>query len=497
MTTEELVAAGLPVEAIVEGPDNAPPPEDGSSPAASGSRSHEDGEVKTDDEDVGDVDAGVGDLVRARAGGPLPPSLVFGETKVTANMIREYEAAGFFPLGTGQAPLDEQIPTPEDGEIVVFRDFFICGFRFPCDPNLPAILDAFSVKIHQLSPTSFLEVSKFIWIMKTFGRNLSVDAFARFFELVIVPGVIKVDDGQFYEAQHACCTFNTRRQNTRKGITRIQIAPCCKTNLTDDWNSYWFYVKVNMSEVPGYKGPAYPLSCSIAPLTTVNTAEFNHRAVGIRNCESAFHLASTILGGRDIIEEFVAAQIWPISCGWAPNEIVHFNENWAAQEVPFLKFGIKLREGQSADDFMVEIEKRVTLMIGEYTMNQYKAYKALVKHKRRINRVFTEVCGDKSFSSRRPGRKLKVPAVAVASCSTAPISAPRRRSSKRGPLASDENTSSGVQPSKTRSLESTKRMRRTSEQISDAELQAASGLAQMSRKKSKKVVKKVVSSGVQ
>jgi hypothetical protein len=166
--------------------------------------------------------------------GPLPPSLVFGESKVTTNMIREYEAAGFFPSGTGRAPLDEQIPAPEDGEVVVFRDFFTCGLRFPCDPILPAILNAFSVKIHQLSPTSFLEVSKFIWIMKTFGRNLSVDAFARFFELVIVPDVIKVDDGQYYEAQHACCTFNTRRQNTRKGITRIQIALCCKTNLTDD-----------------------------------------------------------------------------------------------------------------------------------------------------------------------------------------------------------------------------------------------------------------------
>jgi hypothetical protein len=92
--------------------------------------------------------------------------------------------------------------------------------------------------------------------MKTFGRNLSVDAFARFFELAIVPDVIKVDDRQYYEAQHACCTFNTRHQNTRKGITRIQIAPCCKTNLTDDWNSYWFYVKIDMSEVPGYEGPA-------------------------------------------------------------------------------------------------------------------------------------------------------------------------------------------------------------------------------------------------
>jgi hypothetical protein len=247
-----------------------------------------------------------------------------------------------------------------------------------------------------------------------------------------------------------------------------------------------------MSEVPGYEGPAYPFSCPIAPLTAVNTAEFNHRAVGIRNCESAFHLASTILGGRDIIEEFVAARIWLISCGWAPTEIVCFNVNWAAQEVPFPKFGIKLRESQSADSFMVEIEKRVNLMIGEYTMNEYKAYKALVKHKKRINRVFTKVCGDKSFSSRGPGRKLKVPIVAVASCSAAPINAPRRRSSKRGPSAVDESASSGVKPSKTRSLESSKRKRKISERISDVELQAASGLAQMSRKK----LKKVSSSGV-
>jgi hypothetical protein len=162
-----------------------------------------------------------------------------------------------------------------------------------------------------------------------------------------------------------------------------------------------------MSEVPGYEGPACPLSCSIESLTAVNAAEFNHRAVGIRNCENAFHLASTILGGRDIVEEFVAAEIWPISYGWAPSEIVYFNVNWATQEVPFPKFGIKLREGQSADAFMVEVEKKVTLMIGEYTMIEYKAYKALVRHKRRINRVFTEVCGDKSFNFRCPGRKLK------------------------------------------------------------------------------------------
>jgi hypothetical protein len=82
-----------------------------------------------------------------------------------------------------------------------------------------------------------------------------------------------------------------------------------------------------MFKVPGYDGPAHPLSSPIEALIATCTTSYNHRAAGIKNCESAFHLASTILGGRDIIEEFVAAEVWPISYGWAPTEIVNFNVN--------------------------------------------------------------------------------------------------------------------------------------------------------------------------
>jgi hypothetical protein len=46
-------------------------------------------------------------------------------------------------------------------------------------------------------PNSFLVVSKFIWIMKTFSCNFGADVFAWLFELFIVPDVIKVDDGQY------------------------------------------------------------------------------------------------------------------------------------------------------------------------------------------------------------------------------------------------------------------------------------------------------------
>jgi hypothetical protein len=184
-----------------------------------------------------------------------------------------------------------------------------------------------------------------------------------------------------------------------------------------------------------------------------------------------------ILGGRDVIEEFVAAEIWLIFHGWAPTEIVPFNMNWATQEVPFPRFGLQIKEGQTAEEFMDEVERKVKAMIGESTMNEYKAYKNLVKHKRRINRVFSEVCAENSFRSHRPGIDKEATAIAVASCSATPPKASRRRSSKKGKNNIDETSSSAIRLDKVKSLESSKRKSKTFEAISDAEIQAASGLA--------------------
>jgi hypothetical protein len=167
MTTEELVAAGLPAEPEVQEPGTSQPAGDETSPTAGGSGNHEDGEIRSEEEDMEDIDTDLKDLVTAKRLKALPAAFVFGESKVTANLIREYEATRFFLAGSGRAPLDEEVLSPETDEIVVFWDFFTYGLRFFCDPLLPAILDKFSVKIHQLSPNSFLEVSKFLWIMKT------------------------------------------------------------------------------------------------------------------------------------------------------------------------------------------------------------------------------------------------------------------------------------------------------------------------------------------
>jgi hypothetical protein len=68
-------------------------------------------------------------------------------------------------------------------------------------------------------------------------------------------------------------------------------------------------------------------------------------------------------------------------------------------------------------------------------MNEYKAYKNLVKHKKRINHVFSELSAATCFRFRRPGVDKKAQVVAVVSCSAAPPKAPRRRPSKKGRTA--------------------------------------------------------------
>jgi hypothetical protein len=167
MTPEELATAGL-----------SPNKEE-----IHDSSNHEVGEIRSEDksgaeEDLANVEADPKELIAAKSAKSYPPSFVFGESKVTADLIREYEAAGLFPIGDGRAPLDEQIPTPEANEVIMFCDFFTCRLRFPCDLVLPAILDRFSLKIHQLSPNSFLELSKLFWIMKTFRCTFGADVFA-------------------------------------------------------------------------------------------------------------------------------------------------------------------------------------------------------------------------------------------------------------------------------------------------------------------------------
>jgi hypothetical protein len=120
MTSEELVAAGIaPVEREVHKSENTQPREDNPVPdSVPGSENREEGEIRSEnasgaEEDLADVDADVKDLMAAKSSKSYPPSFVFGESKVTTNMIRKYESAGFSLLATVAPPLMSKLQLPK------------------------------------------------------------------------------------------------------------------------------------------------------------------------------------------------------------------------------------------------------------------------------------------------------------------------------------------------------------------------------------------------
>jgi hypothetical protein len=132
MTSEELAVAGIPPAGEdIQGIENTQLQESNPIPvAAPESENREEGEIRSEGEDIEDVDADPRELIAMKRSKSLPPSFVFGESKVTTNLINEYEAVGFFPASDGHAPLDEQIPTPEPMKSSCFATSSPAGLGF-------------------------------------------------------------------------------------------------------------------------------------------------------------------------------------------------------------------------------------------------------------------------------------------------------------------------------------------------------------------------------
>jgi len=167
------------------------------------------------------------------------PTLRFGPSLMSAALIESYVERGYFPAGVCCPPQGEETPDPQDGECVVFHDFFVAGLHFPLDPKVPEILARFKVKIHQLTPNAFVMLSKFFWAMKSFREPILVDTFCRFYELHPQGRKVRFEDeDDAFSAQSGCCTFVPRRPNRSQKIERLELSYCQKNRWDDDWAQF-------------------------------------------------------------------------------------------------------------------------------------------------------------------------------------------------------------------------------------------------------------------
>ena len=84
------------------------------------------------EESLSNMDANPSELMKKEK---PTPTLRFGPSLMSAALIESYVERGYFPAGVCRPPQAEETPDPQDGECVVFHDFFVAGLRFPLDPR--------------------------------------------------------------------------------------------------------------------------------------------------------------------------------------------------------------------------------------------------------------------------------------------------------------------------------------------------------------------------
>ena len=269
------------------------------------------------EEDLGSVSVSVGDLIAADSRDMAIKSWDFGPSSITEEAVAEMLKESYFPSSRVKIPPPGQtVPEPEEGYAVVFRDFFTCGLRLPYVPFLRRVLETFNVQVHHLTPMAFLTLSKFCWACVSYGAEPDVDTFCAYYDLQKQPKKKKeVREGKEVEVtyQYGSCTFMSKRN---QGVDRLELSFCQKGKWDRGWLEQWFYVKtygVRGTTEDGAEVVEYPLTSrmeDMAPHTRVDPPE--EKSPARKACDRAFAAACRYSGGRDLVEEIMASNYWPL-----------------------------------------------------------------------------------------------------------------------------------------------------------------------------------------
>ena len=150
----------------------------------------------------------------------FPPTKILGKSYMTQDMIEDLERRGVLGVGMARPPPEGEIEAkPQPDEVVVFRDFFIVGLRFPLDPVVLEIFKLFDVYTHQMTPTSFVRLNLYMWLSKTYKLKPSATGFARLFRCHNHPKTVFVKSSEDAEAMrrtpNLVCTSSHSTPNYR------------------------------------------------------------------------------------------------------------------------------------------------------------------------------------------------------------------------------------------------------------------------------------------
>lgn len=113
----------------------------------------------TGDSDSYDVESGDKDSEDR----PWRPShSIFGKSTIKQSHLENMRGRYFQGISIVRVGGDNNVPAPEENEVVIFRSFFKAGLRFPLSKFVVEVLKTYQIFLHEITPEAIIRMGIFV-----------------------------------------------------------------------------------------------------------------------------------------------------------------------------------------------------------------------------------------------------------------------------------------------------------------------------------------------
>jgi hypothetical protein len=184
----------------------------------------------TGDSDIYDVESGDEDSEDR----PWRPSYaVFGKSTTKQGHLENMRGRYFRDMSIVRAGEDNNVPAPEENEVVIYRSFFKAGFQFPVSKFVVEVLKIYQIFLHQITPEAIMRMEIFVWAIRSQGLEPSTKCFCSMHELLYET---KATGKEQYHNNFGCYGFIARPNASHP-------VPTFRKRWPGAWMEEWVYVK--------------------------------------------------------------------------------------------------------------------------------------------------------------------------------------------------------------------------------------------------------------
>jgi hypothetical protein len=331
-------------------------------------------------------DTGDSDDYDAESGGkdsedrPWRPShTIFGKSTIKQSHLDNMRGRYFRDMSIVRIGGDNNVPAPEEDEVVIYQSFFKAGLRFPLSRFVVEVLKIYQIYLHQITPEAIIIMGIFVWAVKSQGLEQSAKCFCSMHELVYET---KAMGKEQYHNNFGCYGFIARHNSSYPVPTFLKRWPGA-------WMEEWFYVKNDLKAREDIKEVIMHPIWSRFGLRRLKV-EIDEATEA---CQKAFGTVCFFIGTRDLIQEHIAFRVWPLVENWdIPKETVAKSSEGELVRLKYtFRYGDKFDEPN--DDWLKCIEVTSDELLGSYSKAEDDALSTAFgcRGKKRLNRVFDAI----------------------------------------------------------------------------------------------------------